>query len=262
MPFGKKNKFCSVFLCIIIHQHYMQMENLPHYVNSILVFTTGLTVFIFYKAANHSKSALAIILIWLIAQSILAIGGFYKVTDTLPPRFFMLIAPPLLFIVALFFTGAGKKFIDNLNMKYLTLLHTIRILVELVLFWLLLHKAVPQIMTFEGRNFDIISGLTAPVTFYYGFVKKTLSNKILLVWNFICLVLLINIVTIAILSVPFSFQKLAFDQPNIALLYFPFIWLPCCIVPLVLLSHLSSVRQLLFADRKITANKFISPSTT
>jgi len=226
------------------------MENLPLYVSVILVFTTFVTVFIFYKAANHSKLSLGIILIWLIAQSIAGIRGFYKVTDTLPPRFFMLVAPPLLFIAVLFFTASGKKFIDNLNTKYLTFLHTIRVLVELVLFWLFVHKAVPQIMTFEGRNFDIISGLTAPVIFYFGFIKKTLSNKILLLWNLTCLVLLINIVTIAVLSAPFSFQKLAFDQPNIALLYFPFIWLPCCIVPIVLFSHLAVVRQLLFTTRK------------
>jgi len=236
------------------------MENLPLYVSIILVFTTCLTVFVFYKATNHSKTALGIILIWLIAQSTLGLRGFYKVTDTLPPRFFMLIAPPLLFIAVLLFTASGKKFSDNLNTKYLMLLHTIRILVELVLFWLFLHKAVPQIMTFEGRNFDIISGLTAPIIFYFGFIKKTLSDKKLLLWNFICLGLLINIVTIAILSAPFSFQKLAFDQPNIALLYFPFIWLPCCIVPVVLFSHLAAVRQLVFTVRKTTANKSIAAS--
>ncbi|HVF96549.1 MAG TPA: hypothetical protein VM871_04480, partial [Flavisolibacter sp.] len=37
----------------------------------------------------------------------------------------------------------------------------------------------------------------------------------------------------------------AFDQPNIAVLYFPFIWLPSFIVPVVLLSHLVCIRQLL-----------------
>jgi hypothetical protein len=40
----------------------------------------------------------------------------------------------------------------------------------------------------------------------------------------------------------------AFDQPNIAVLYFPFNWLPSCIVPLVLLSHLAAIRQLLYDE--------------
>ena len=100
-------------------------------------------------------------------------------------------------------------------------------------------------MTFEGRNFDILSGLTAPIVYFFGFIKKQLNKTILLLWNFICLGLLINIVFIAVLSAPFPFQKFAFDQPNIAVLYFPFTWLPACVVPLVLLSHLATIRQLL-----------------
>jgi len=105
-------------------------------------------------------------------------------------------------------------------------------------------------MTFEGQNFDILSGLTAPIIFYVGFIKKRIGRKAMLVWNFLCLGLLINIVVIAVLSAPFPFQKLAFDQPNIAVLYFPFVWLPCCIVPLVLFSHVATIRQLLRGENQ------------
>ena len=99
-------------------------------------------------------------------------------------------------------------------------------------------------MTFEGRNFDILAGLTAPLVYYFGFIKPRLSRKTMLAWNFICLLLLINIIVNAVLSAPFPFQQFAFDQPNIAVLYFPFIWLPCCVVPLVLFAHLAAIRQL------------------
>ena len=126
----------------------------------------------------------------------------------------------------------------------LTLLHTIRIPVEFVLYWLYLDKQVPKLMTFAGGNYDIISGLTAPVIYYYGFVKKTFSRGILLGWNVICLGLLLNIVARAVLSSPSTFQKLAFDQPNMAILHFPYNWLPSVIVPLVLFSHLVSIRSL------------------
>jgi hypothetical protein len=70
-----------------------------------------------------------------------------------------------------------------------------------------------------------------------------LNEKIIAAWNIVCLVLLINIVITAILSAPFAFQKLAFEQPNVAILYFPFVWLPCCIVPIVLFSHLVAIRR-------------------
>lgn len=100
-------------------------------------------------------------------------------------------------------------------------------------------------MTFEGRNFDMLSGLTAPLIFYTGFAKNRVHKKLLLFWNLICLALLINIVVIAVLSAPFAFQLFSFEQPNIAILYFPFVWLPGVVVPLAALSHLASIRQLL-----------------
>ena len=220
------------------------MENLPVYINICFVLITMLTAWLFYKATNYSKLVWIIITAWLIIQTIISLTGFYTITKTHPPRFLLLVLPALLFIILLFTTNKGRMFIDNMDVKMLTLLHAIRIPVELILFGLFINKTIPEAMTFEGRNFDILSGLTAPFIYYFGFVKKTLDKKIILAWNFICLALLINIVATAILSAPFTFQKLAFDQPNIAILYFPFVWLPCCIVPIVFLSHLASIRQL------------------
>jgi hypothetical protein len=227
------------------------MENLPTYISIVFGLTTILAVGLFYKATNNSKITLLILLTWLALQTFIGLSGFYKVTDTIPPRFLLLVLPPILFIIGLFATSKGRQFIDSLDIKTLTILHTVRIPVEIVLFWLFINKTVPEIMTFEGRNFDILSGLTAPIIFYFGFVRKQLDRKIILLWNFICLGLLINIVANAVLSAPFPFQKFAFDQPNIAVLYFPFNWLPSCIVPLVLLSHLATIRQLLNDGRKI-----------
>lgn len=222
------------------------MENLPIYISIFFGLTTFLTVGIFYKATHFSKTTLYILLIWLITQIFIGLSGFYLVTATLPPRFLLLVLPPVLFIIGLFFTSKGRKFIDSLDMKTLTILHTIRIPVEIALFWLFAHKAIPELMTFEGRNFDILSGLSAPVIFYFAFIKKSLNPKILLIWNLICLGLLVNIVANAVLSAPFPFQMFAFDQPNVAVLYFPFNWLPSCVVPLVLLSHLATIRQLIY----------------
>jgi len=136
-------------------------------------------------------------------------------------------------------------FIDGLPQSTLTFLHIVRIPVELVLYWLFLHQAVPELMTFSGRNFDILAGITAPFVAYYGLQKQLMGRKTLITWNLVALALLFNIVIHAVLSAPFAFQQLAFDQPNIAVLYFPFSWLPGFIVPVVLFAHLVSVRQLL-----------------
>ena len=223
----------------------LPMETLPVYVGILFGVTTLLTIFLFYNATRNSKAAIRLIMAWLIIQTGISLTGFYTYTDTFPPRFPFLILPPVLLIIWLFITPNGKRYIDSLDIKALTLLHTIRVPVEIVLYLLCVHKTIPEIMTFEGRNLDILSGLTAPVIYYAGFVSRRINRNILLLWNFICLGLLVNIVTTAILSAPMPFQQLAFEQPNIAVLYFPFTWLPCCVVPLVLFAHLVTIRKLM-----------------
>ena len=217
----------------------------PLYVGLVFTLTTLLTVWFFYRASKQSKTTDLVLAVWMIGQAVLAIGGFYQKTGTIPPRFSLLVAPPLLLILVLFLTRWGRRFVDTLRLDWLTLLHVVRIPVEIVLFWLFVAKAVPQEMTFEGRNFDILSGLSAPVVYYFGFVKKRLSRPVLLVWNGLCLGLLLNVVATAVLAAPSPFQQIGFNQPNIAIQYFPFVWLPSVVVPLVLLAHLVAFRQLM-----------------
>jgi hypothetical protein len=226
------------------------MNHLPFYISLVFMLTTFLTIYLFYRASNRSLLFLIIIAAWLIIQSVIAATGFFTVTNTLPPRFLFVIILPLAGIITIFLTAKGKFFINRFDLATLTLLHSIRIAVEMVLFWLFLNKTMPQLMTFEGRNFDLISGITALPVYYFGFIKKKLSTKIILAWNFICLLILLFTVSNAILSAPFPFQKFAFDQPTIAVLYFPFVWLPGIVVPLVIFSHLISIR-ILMRERKL-----------
>lgn len=215
------------------------------WISILFAATTLLTIYLFYKAANNSRITLILLLIWIALQGLIGRSGFYTKTSGLPPRFALLVFPPLIFILIMFVTVKGRRYTDQLNISKLTLLHVVRIPVELVILGLFIHKTVPQLMTFEGRNFDILSGISALFIWYFGFIKKRLSNTVILGWNIFCLLLLINIVASAILSSPFTFQQFGFEQPDIALMYFPFVWLPCCVVPLVLFSHLVSIRNIL-----------------
>ena len=221
------------------------MEKLPVYVPLVFGLTTVLALWLLYQATHQSKVVVTGAALWLVGQSALALSGFYWITDTLPPRMLLLVLPPLLLIAALFGSGKGRRFIQQLNPAVLTLIHLVRVPVELVLFWLFVHGTVPELMTFEGRNFDILAGLSAPVVYYYGYVKGRLPKSVLVGWNLVCLGLLFNIVIHGILSVPTPLQQFGFEQPNIALLYFPYVALPGFIVPLVLFSHLATLRHLL-----------------
>jgi hypothetical protein len=214
-------------------------------VSILFAVVTLVTVWQFYNAANKSKTVLISISAWVILQGIIGLTGFYQVTQTLPPRFVLLLGPALILTVLLFVTPRGRSFVDSLNIRKLTILHAVRIPVEITLYLVYTAKLIPLIMTFEGRNYDIISGLTAPVIYWLIFVSKRLNNTALLVWNFVCLALLVNILVIAILAAQTPFQQLAFDQPNIGVTVFPFVWLPSVVVPIVLLSHLAAIRQLI-----------------
>ncbi|GAA3994540.1 hypothetical protein GCM10022408_01160 [Hymenobacter fastidiosus] len=227
--------------------HPAAMETIPVALHLAFGLTTALAVWLFYRAAHRSGQVLAVLLSWLLIQGAVAGSGFYTVTDTLPPRLALALGPPLLAILLLLLTSRGRRFVDGLRLETLTLLHVVRIPVELVLLGLFLHRAVPRLMTFEGRNWDILTGLTAPVVCYLAFRRKPPGRPGLLIWNVLGLALLFNIVVNAVLAVPGPLQRQAFDQPNVAILHFPFVWLPALVVPLVLLAHLVAMRQLLRA---------------
>jgi hypothetical protein len=99
---------------------------------------------------------------------------------------------------------------------------------------------VPELMTFEGRNFDIIIGLTAPLMAYL-YYKKIIGEKLLLVWNIIGLLFILFIFINGMLSAELPFQIFAFDQPNVAVEYFPFVLLPALIVPMVIWTHMTDI---------------------
>jgi hypothetical protein len=220
------------------------MNPFPLFISILMIACTAITVWLFVKAASNSKKVLITLLVWLAFQAALGLAGFYTSSDGIPPRFMLMISPAMLFILLLFITKKGRRFIDSLDIKALTLLHAVRLPVEIVLLLLFINKGVPELMTFEGRNFDILSGISAPVIYYFGFVRKKIGTNALIIWNFLCLALVINIAVNGILSVPSAFQQFGFEQPNTALMYFPFVWLPSCIVTLVLLSHFVALRQL------------------
>jgi hypothetical protein len=221
------------------------MENLPVYISILFVLTAFLSLWLFGRATHYSKTFLFVIAAWIVFQSVLGIRGFYSDPAMMTKRFPLLFGPMLVAIIVLFITPKGKAFIDGLDLKALTIFHIIRIPVEIVLLQLFTQHVIPRAMSFEGRNFDILSGISAPIIYYLYFVSKKLSNAGLLIWNIICILLLLNVVSSAILSLPARFQEHGFEQANIALGYFPFLLLPAALVPMALFANLAAFRQLL-----------------
>ncbi|MEP2240003.1 MAG: hypothetical protein ABJI22_16660 [Maribacter sp.] len=202
------------------------------------ILLTFITLFLFYRATGKNMQVVMLFFLWQIVIGFLAFIGVFKNKPMLFPL--AILATILLTIYSL-----RKITIDKLNTNHLLGIHIIRIPVELCLYQLFLAGLIPEIMTFTGWNFDILIGITAAVILIYQLVKKkNLARKILLLWNVIGLLFLSSIVTIAILSSPLPIQQFAFDQPNIALLEFPYCFLPTCIVPIVFISHILLIGKL------------------
>ena len=232
------------------------IAHFPLYISVFFGLTTLMTLFLFYSAvknaklksaASKSNLILLVLSLWLIVQAVLTLNNVYNTeTNSLPPKIAIFgVLPAILVVLLTFMSHAGRRFVDGLPILILTWINIVRVPVEITLYWLLLYKMVPELMTFTGRNFDILAGITAPFVAYYGIAKRKLGRTALLLWNLVCLLLLINIVVHAFLSAPSPLQKLAFEQPNIAILYFPISWLPTFIVPIILFGHLVSIRRLI-----------------
>jgi hypothetical protein len=218
------------------------LPGLPVYIYIVFILTVMLTVFFLWKASS-SKMAVIVAIVWLTIQAVLSYAGVY-VNTSLWIAFALL--PPLIFIILLLATKAGNRFTKRLRLKTLHLLHIVRIPVELCLYWLSLHKAVPELMTFRGDNFDIITGITVPMIYITCFQRRAVrSVNVLFAWNIIGLVMLGNAAIVGLLSLPTTFQHQAHDQPNMAALYFPFIWLYSFIAMALLFSHLVMIKRLM-----------------
>ncbi len=226
------------------------IENLPGYVSIIFILTTFLTIGFLLKAVKQTvfetipaKILVFLLAFWTIFQAIIAINGFHQV-QAFPPRLVLFGVLPTILLIITYFIFFRENFIEKLPLKVLTLLSVIRIPVELVLLWLFQGGLVPQSMTFEGRNFDILSGITAPVVYFLAFRGGKINRPLLIIWNIFALALLFNIVITAILAFPSISPNLPIELQNRGVTYFPYVWLPTVIVPVVLFSHLASLWKL------------------
>ena len=197
---------------------------------------------LFYWSVNWNRRVIYIAVPWILFIAMLSFNGFFTYTDTVPPRFLIVFIGNLLFVMLMLKYIKQNQFKDTIGLS----IHALRVVVELILYELYITKQIPKIMTFEGYNFDILIGVSAIGLLVWSYLFKSgLTKYLLLMWNVVGLLFLVNIVVIAIFSAPLPMQQFAFDQPNKAVLYFPYILLPAFIVPVVFVTHIVSLKTLL-----------------
>jgi hypothetical protein len=112
---------------------------------------------------------------WLLGLALLAHQEFFRDWGSLPPKLLLAPGVPMLLLIGLLFTKGFTRFVQGIPRVWAVQLQVFRVVVEFILWRLFLQGKIPEQMTFEGLNFDIITGLTALPVAYFCFRKQSLS---------------------------------------------------------------------------------------
>ena len=222
---------------------------------SIIIFLRGLRLVLARTPWDKKRQSrvfqrtLIFLTVWILLLGALSLGGFFADFSRLPPRLPLALLIPLLVVLRVVSTKGGQELLKHVPPQWIIYLQTFRIVVEIVLWLGVLRGLLPVQMSLEGRNFDILSGLLAIPVGYYCFVKMTWPAWVVLLYNIAGLLLLLNVVAIAVLSMPTPFRVFHNEPANTLVVQFPFIFLPGVLVPLAYTLHIFSLRQWAMARR-------------
>ena len=196
------------------------------------------------RAGWSTPAVLAFLVVYLAIPAVLARAGALGRYDPLP-------APALLVVLALTLTTVGitlgppgARIAATASLGWVVAFQTFRIVVEWILHRLYVEGVVPVQMTYAGRNFDIVTGLTGLLLGAWLLNGRPAPRGVVLAWNLLGLGLLINIVTIAVLSTPVPFRVFTEGPANLLPSTLPWVWLPSLLVQAALGSHLLVFRML------------------
>jgi hypothetical protein len=180
---------------------------------------------------------------WLAFSALLASSGWIAGFAARPPHFFVFMLPTFAATLALAFSRIGASLSDRVGFGALVGFQTFRAPVEWVLFKLHRDGVVPVQMSLEGWNFDVLTGLSAPLVGWLA-ARGRIGRRGLLAWSCVGLALLANIVAIAVLSTPTP-RRVFWNEPaNTFVASWPWVWLPGFLVPAALFGHLVALRKL------------------
>lgn len=180
---------------------------------------------------------------WLTFTAALAASGWLGEFDARPPHFFALMVPTALGALALAFSRFGAQLAEKLSWAGLLGFQVFRVPVEWVLAALAESGVAPPQMSWHGANFDVLTGLSAPL-FAWLAARGWLGPRGTLAWNLMGLGLLANVVAIAILSTPTPLRVFSNEPANVFVARWPWVWLPAFLVVAALLGHLLAFRKL------------------
>jgi hypothetical protein len=194
------------------------------------------------KRRRMVRGVLITLCVWLLLTGALAYGGYLAVWHARPPR---LPAIPLLALITIVLVNRAdvfRKLLDATPRHWPVAMQTFRIGVELAFWGLFASGGAPSQVTFEGRNFDVIVGLTAPVV-AFAIARFDLRPSVVIVWNVLGILILSNTIVTTLSSMPGPLHINWPGMPFTAFAAWPFVWVPAFLAPLAIFIHVFSIRQ-------------------
>lgn len=210
---------------------------LPNYVNYTLLACLVIAMVLSFFSSNKKALNVGIMAIWVGGLALLGISGLLPTKSSMVP-WLVFFTPIVLLYVATIIPGA-RNYMRGIKDEQLHHLHLWRVPFAFVLLWFYQAQITPLGLTFEGYNYDIIIGLTAPVIGSLAFSQKMLTKEIVLGWNGLGIVFLL-------ISTGLIFMELTVNQK--ALLLFndlPYLAIFGFLLPLSLFAHVLSIYRIL-----------------
>jgi hypothetical protein len=189
------------------------------------------------ELVRRSKELAGTLSIWLAITGVLGSTANLHDFSLKPPRIALLVGLATVGIYFGSYFRSAAKLIESPGLAWLIGLQVFRVAVEIFLFLGQRAGFVPVQMTFEGRNWDVLTGLTAlPMAWLVA--KNKAPLWLIYAWNTMGLALLLNVMIVSVLSMPTPLRQFHNEPANTFITYFPYIWLPTYLVQVAWMSHL------------------------
>jgi hypothetical protein len=211
--------------------------------------TLAIVVALLFLAAvwNATRSlrvtliAAIVVIASMTLQHTLAANGILREWDRRPPPM-ILVAGLTLLTLWCAWSKLGARIAERTSFAWLVGTQAFRLPVELTMHRAFTEGQMPEQMSYSGYNFDILTGVSAIVLAALLVAGKA-SQRHVRLWNAIGFCLLVNIVGIAVASLP-PIAAFGPERVNVWVTYPPFVWLPGVLVQAALLGHMLVWRKL------------------
>ena len=160
-----------------------------------------------------------------------------------PPTMLGAIVASVALAVGIGLSPLGKRMALGLPLAALVGYQGFRIAVELLMHRAYKEGLMPVQMSYSGRNFDIVTGITA-VLLGAWLATGRRSRPLVVAWNVLGLALLANILVVALLSAPTPLRVFMNEPSNVWITHAPWVWLPTVMVLAAMLGHVLVFRRL------------------